>query len=138
MQHILQRERLEKKFVARVVIGRDGFGIGIDHQSFKPVFLQGERGVDAAIIKLNALADAVRAAAQDHHLAFRAGGPFVVAAIVGRVIVRRVGLELGGAGVHQAVARHEAGLFALGADGVLGLPGQMRDLAVGKSEGLGA
>ena len=69
VQHVFQRERLEKQFVARVVIGRNGLRIRIDHQRFEAVFLQRERGVDAAIIKFDALADAVRPAAENHHLA---------------------------------------------------------------------
>ena len=68
VQHVFERERLEKKFVARVVIGGNGFRIRIHHQRFEPVFLQRERRVNAAIIKFDALPDAVRAAAENHHL----------------------------------------------------------------------
>jgi hypothetical protein len=71
VQHVLERERLEKQLVARVVIGRDGFGIGIDHDGLEAVLLEREGGVDAAVIEFNALADAVRAAAEDHHLFLR-------------------------------------------------------------------
>jgi hypothetical protein len=46
----------------------------------------------------------------------------VVAAVVGGIIIRRVSLELGGAGVHEPVAGHEAEFFAQGADFVLGGP----------------
>ena len=137
VQHVFERERLEKQFVAGVVIRRNRFGIRIHHDGFKSVFLQRERGVDAAIIKFNALADAVRAAAENHHLLRGVAFDLVVAAIVGGIIIGRVSLELGGAGVHQTVARHEADVFALGADGVLGRAGEMGDLPVGKSERLG-
>jgi hypothetical protein len=68
VQHVLQRERLEKQLVAGVVIRGDGFGIRVDHDGLEAVLLERERGVDAAVIKLDALADAVRAAAEDHHL----------------------------------------------------------------------
>ena len=88
VEDVLQRERLEEKLVAGVVIGRDGFGVGIDHQRFEAVLLEGEGGVDAAIIELDALADAVWAAAQDHDFAFVAVLDFVVAAVVSGVIVR--------------------------------------------------
>ena len=137
VQDVFQGERLEEQFVAGVVIGGDGFRVGIDHQSFKAVLLQGEGGVNAAVIELDALADAVGAAAQNHDFAFGAGHGFVVAAIVGGVIVRGVGLELRGAGVHQTIAGRQAGFLAQGADGVLGLAGEMGDLAVGKTEGFG-
>ncbi len=93
--------------------------------------------MDAAIIKFNSLADAIRAAAENHHLLRGIAFHLVVATIVGGIIIRRVGLELGGAGVHEAVARHEPNAFAFGADGVLGCAGEMGDLPVGKSERLG-
>ena len=63
-------EGLEEELVAGVVIGGDGFGVGIDHDGFVPDFLEGEGGVDAAVIELDALADAVRAAAEDHDFLF--------------------------------------------------------------------
>ena len=137
VEDVLQGKRFEEELVAGVVIGGDGFGVGIDHQGFKAVLLQGEGGVNAAIIELDALADAVGAAAQNHDLALVAGPGFVVAAIVGGVIVGGVGLEFSGAGVHQTIAGDQAGLLAQGADGVLGLAGEMGDLAVGKTEGFG-
>jgi len=93
--------------------------------------------VNAAVIKFNSLTDAIRAATENHHLLRRVAFHFVVAAIVGGIIIWRVSFELGGAGVHEAVARHEADSFALGADGVFGGAGQMGDLPVGKSERLG-
>ena len=137
VQHVFQRERLEKKFVAGVVIGRDGFRVRVDHDGLEAVFLERERGVDAAIIELDALPDAVRPAAENHHLLRSLFFDLVVAAVVGRIVIGRVRLELGGAGVHQPVAGHEAELFPQGADFVLGLAGQIRDLPVGKSERLG-
>ncbi len=93
--------------------------------------------MDAAIIKFNALADAVRPAAENHDFFRGVAFHLVIAAIVGGIIIRRVSLELGGAGVHEAVARHEAEAFAFGADGILGGAGEMGDLPVGKSERLG-
>jgi len=66
--------------------------------------LSGERGVDAAVIEFDALADAIRSPAENHHLLFLGRAPFVVAAVVSRVVVGRVSLELGGAGVHETVS----------------------------------
>ena len=137
VQHVFERERLEKKFVAGVVIGRNGFGIGIDHDGFKAVLLERERGVDAAVIKFDPLADAIRPAAENHHFLLRGVFDLVVAAVVGRIIIRRVSLELGGAGVHEPVAGHEAEFFPQRADFVLGGAGQMGDLPVGETERLG-
>jgi hypothetical protein len=57
--------------------------------------------VDAAIIELDPLPYPIGAAAKNHDLPFGTGGAaFVVAAIVGGIIVGGVGLELGRAGVN--------------------------------------
>ena len=76
-----------------------------------PSLLQGEGGLAAAVVELDALADAVGAAAQDHDLVpFGPAG--LVFPLVGGVKVGGVGLELGGAGVHQLVDRIDAVLPA--------------------------
>ena len=67
-QHVFLRQRLEIQPVGSVVIGRDGLGITIDHNAFDLGVFQGKSGVAAAIIKLNALADAVWATAKDNRL----------------------------------------------------------------------
>ena len=132
-----ERERFEKKFVARVVIGGNRFGIRIDHQRFKAVFLQRKRRVHAAVIKLNALADAVGPAAENHHLARVATGAprrrrdrrwNNNKACKPRTPPRRC---------PPAGSWAQAQAFALGADGIFGLAGQMGDLAVGKAERFG-
>ena len=93
--------------------------------------------VDAAVIKLDALADAVGAAAENHDLLGGVALDLVITAVVGGIIIRRVSLELGGAGIHQAVTGNEVQLLPQCADFVLGGTGQMGDLPVGKSERLG-
>src|SRR5688572_28566634 len=90
-----------------------------------------------AIVEFDALADAVRAATQNHHLAFVGRTPFIVTAIVGRVEVRSVGFELRGARVHNAIARNDAKLLARGPHFVFRLPNEIGDLPVGKTERLG-
>jgi hypothetical protein len=77
VEHVLERERLEEKFVAGVVVGRDGLGVRVDHDGLVPDFLQREGGVDATVVELDALADAVRAAAEDHDLLLVAVADFV-------------------------------------------------------------
>src|SRR3546814_2288752 len=62
-----------------VVIGRDGFRVAVDHDGLEPGFLQRIGRMDAAIVEFDALADAVRAAAEDDDL--------------GRSEERRVGKE---------------------------------------------
>ncbi len=73
----------------------------------KPEFLQRERGVDAAVVELDALPDAVRPAAEDDDFLFPALAPLIFVA-VGGVVIRRVGLELRRAGVHEAVGGDDA------------------------------
>ena len=115
VEDVLVGERLEVEFVARVVIGRDGFRIRVDHDRFDPELAQGEGGVDAAIVEFDSLADAVWSAAEDHDFAFRARADLVLAP-VGGVIVGRVGFEFRGAGIDQPVGRDDAGGFAPCAD----------------------
>ena len=64
--HVFDGERLEEEPVARVVVGRDGLGVAVDHHRLVARVGQRERGVHAAVVELDALADAVRAAAEDH------------------------------------------------------------------------
>ena len=68
LQHVLERERLEIQAVAGVVVGRDGLGIRVDHHGLEADLAQREGRVHAAVVELDALADAVRAAAEDHDL----------------------------------------------------------------------
>ena len=48
---------------------RDGLRVAVDHDGLEAVFLQREGRMHAAVVELDALADAVRAAAEDHDLA---------------------------------------------------------------------
>lgn len=71
VQHILKGEGLEIEAIRDVVVGGDRLRIGVHHHRGEPFLLQREGGVDAAVVELDALTDAVRAAPQDHHLAAR-------------------------------------------------------------------
>ncbi len=65
----------------------------------------------AAVVELDALADAVRPAAEDHDLL--AFGPLgLVFAFVGRIQIGRERLELGAAGIDGIEYRFDALLFA--------------------------
>ena len=68
-QHVFKRERLEVQPVTGVVVGRHRLRVAIDHDGFVIVFAQGEGGVTATVIELNALPDAVGAAAKNDDLA---------------------------------------------------------------------
>ena len=100
--HVLGRQRLEVEAVGGVVVGRDGLGVAVDHHRLVAGGPQGHRGVDAAVVELDALADPVGPRAQDHHPG-AVRWPHLVLVLGGRVVVRRVGLELGAAGVHRLV-----------------------------------
>ena len=63
--------------------------------------------MNAAIIEFNALADAVRAAAQNHDLALVALAPFVLIAVRG-VVIGRVSFEFRRARIHEAIGRQNA------------------------------
>src|SRR6202011_1964789 len=77
VENIFEGQRLEIKFVARIVVGRDRFRIRIYHDCLKPLLLQSKRGVHATVIKLDALPDSIGSAAKDHHLLAIATGGFV-------------------------------------------------------------
>ena len=69
LEHVLERERLEVQPVARVVVGRDRLGVAVDHDRLEAGVRQRERRVHARVVELDALADAVRARAEDDDLA---------------------------------------------------------------------
>ena len=68
LQHVFQRQRLEVQAVGGVVVGRDGLGVAVDHDGLEPVLAQRQRRMHAAVVELDALADAVGTAAQHHDL----------------------------------------------------------------------
>ena len=83
-----------------VVVGADGLGVRVDHDHLVAVGPQGEGGLAAAVVELDPLADPVRAAAQDHDPR-PVADPRLVLVLVGRIVIGRDRLELGGAGVDQ-------------------------------------
>ena len=107
VEHIFERERLEVKFVARVVIRGDRFWIGVDHDGFKSELAQSKGRVHAAIVEFDSLADPVRAAAKDHNPAFAALAPLVLIAIR-RVVIRRVRFKLRRACIDEPIGRQDA------------------------------
>ena len=74
LEHVLERQRLEVQAVGGVVVGRDRLRVAVDHDGLEPVLAQRERRVHAAVVELDALPDAVRPAAQHHHLLPRSCG----------------------------------------------------------------
>src|SRR3972149_4430742 len=64
VHHVLERERLEVQPVGGVVVGRDRLGVAVDHDRLEPLLLEGEGGGATAGVELDALPDAVGAAAE--------------------------------------------------------------------------
>ena len=65
LQHLLDPQRLEVEPVGRVVVGRDGLRVAVDHHGLVAERAERLDGVDAAVVELDALADPVRARAED-------------------------------------------------------------------------
>ena len=101
-KYVLQGQRLEIQTIRGVVIGRDGLRVAIDHDGFITIFTQGESRVHAAIVKLDALPDTV-GTASEHHDFFTIGGCGLALLFVRRVEIRRIGRELGRAGINTLV-----------------------------------
>ena len=60
-EHVLERQRLEVQAVGGVVVGRDRLRVAVDHHRVAAGLADGHRRVHAAVVELDALADAVRA-----------------------------------------------------------------------------
>ncbi len=135
LQHILQRQRLEIQPVGSVVIGGHGFRIAVDHDGLEAVLAQRQRGMDAAVVKLDALADAVGPATQHHDLA-PVRGLCLAFLFIGRVHVGGAGREFRSTGVDALVGRAHAQFMAQSAHRVLVGDQQLRQAAVGKAGAL--
>ena len=115
LRDVLERQRLEVEAVARVVVGADRLRVAVDHHRLEAGVAQRERGVHAAVVELDALADPVRPAAEDddRRLGRRAD---LVLVLPRRVVVRRLGGELGRARVDRLERRHHPGRLTARAD----------------------
>src|SRR5690606_20908778 len=103
-QHVLERYRLEVQAIGGVVIGGHGFRVTVDHDGLVTVFTHRQRGVHTAVIKFDALANAVRATTKHHDLITAARVRFALF-IVGRVHVRGAGGKLRRTGIDALVHR---------------------------------
>ena len=107
-QHVLERERLEVEAVGGVVVGRDRLRVAVDHHRVAAQLADRHRGVHAAVVELDPLADAVGARAEDHDARPRPAPDLVasvsvgVRALPGGVVVGRARGELGCAGVDRS------------------------------------
>ncbi len=135
---VLEGERLEVEAVGGVVVGRDGLGVAVDHDRLVALGLERVRGVNAAVVKLDALANAVGAGREDHHaglLCLRALGGATV--LVGEVVVTRASSKLAGAGVDGLHERAHAHDLAHGTHDLLARPREVGNLTVREAKLLG-
>ncbi len=136
LQHVLERQRLEVQAVGGVVVRGDGLRVAVDHHGLVARLAQREGGVDAGVVELDALADAVGTGAQDDDRGLLAGRDLALL-VVGGVEVRRLRRELGGAGVDRLVHRAHAQRVPHLAHDVLAQPADLGDLDVGEAVPLG-
>ena len=104
--HPLEVEGLEVEAGRGIEVGADRLGVAIDEHAIESRFPQGSRGVHAAVIELDPLADADRARA-DHRHRRVAGADDLVFVFVGGVVIRGHRLELGGTGIDLTKGRLE-------------------------------
>ena len=85
--HVLGRQRFEVEPVRGVVVGRHRLGVAVDHDGLVAGVAQGHGGVDAAVVELDPLPDAVGARAEDDDPVPPRGTDLVLL-LVGGVVVR--------------------------------------------------
>src|SRR4029079_5088389 len=93
-------------------------GVAVDHDGLETVFAQRERGVDAAIVELDALTDPVRPAAENDDLLPRRRVRLALF-FVRAVEIRRERLEFGCARIDALEGGDESLFDARGANGFL-------------------
>ena len=142
---VLVGERLKVQAVGRVVVGRDGLGVAVDHDGLEAAGRQRVARVHAAVIELDTLANAVGAGAQDHRLGLvrRRGlvGSHALLGIRARavdvlvrlVVVLRGARELRSAGIDRLHAGDHAQTLAVGAHKALIGAGQRGNLGVARA-----
>src|SRR5262245_10767317 len=133
VQDLFQSQRFEIKLVRRIVIRADGFRIAVDHDGFITFFPQGEGRVHAAVVELDALADAIGATAQDHDL-FSLRRVGFVFPFVGRIEIGREGCKLSATGIHRAKNRFDALLLAQFPDLSFGAVRQRSEMRIGEAQ----
>ncbi len=122
-EDILQGQGLEVELVRGIIVRGDSLGVAVDDDRLEAELSEGHGRMDAAVIELDTLADAVGAAAQDHDLGLVCADGVLVLPDISRIVV---GAVLGPA--------HMDTFPALGA--AKGLAG-MADLILGDAEDLG-
>ena len=133
---VLSGEGLEVQPVVGVVVGGDSLGVAVHHDRLVAGGAQRLARMDAAIVELDALSDAVGARTADHHPRL-ARGPDLVGVLIGGIVVGRGRFELGRAGVDGLEGGQHAGGDAGLTDHAWSGAPKVGELAVGEAEPLG-
>ena len=111
-EDVLEGQRFEVKPVGGVVVGGHRLGVAVDHHRLEPDLAQRGRRVHAAVVELDTLPDAIRSRTEDEHLRLvglrRHLGLGGRVEFVAAVVIGRLGLELGRAGVDGLEHRVDA------------------------------
>ncbi len=132
-QYVFQRYRLEVQTVGGVVVGRNGFRVTVDHDGLKTIFAQCQRGVYAAVVKLDALTDTVWTAAQHHDFIAVDGRICFTLIFISGVHVGGVGGKFCCAGIHALVDRMQIVLVTQFANFRFANAGQFRQTRIGET-----
>ena len=140
-EDVFQGQGFEIEAVGGVVVGADSLRVAVDHDGFIARGGQRIAGVDAAIVELDPLADAVRAAAKDDDLPGLGGAGFAFhvahrRVFVGGIHVGGLRLELGGAGVDALEDGGDAEAGASAADLGFVAAGELGEAGVGEAHHL--
>ena len=133
LHDVFEGQRLEVQAVSGVIVGRYRLWVAVDHHGLISLAGKLKGGVHAGVVEFDALANAVRARAQDDDLALRAFrrrvdlGFGIGVQLIGAVVVWRLRLELAGARIDgledganahaPAQAAHAVFAVELGAQG---------------------
>ena len=138
-------ERLEIQAIACVVVGGHGFGVAVHHDGFVAGLMQRVARMHAAVVELNALANAVGTCAQNHGFGLVDGHDFRIAEarlrarsrnmgrFVGLIVVFGFAREFGRARVDGFERRHDAQALAIGAHNNFLRAREVGDLSIGKT-----
>ena len=132
IQHILNRQRFKIEFIGRIVVGRDCFGIAVDHDGLVSLFAKGVNAMNTAIVELDSLSDPVGPPPRmiTFFFAERTDSFFF---LVRRVMVRRVCFKFCSARVDSFENGSNAELLPQISDSIFIRLPKMCELFVGKS-----
>ena len=119
VHHVFKGQRLEIKLVGGIVVGRDRLGVAVDHDGLEAGIGKRVARMHAAVVELDALADAVRACAENHCALLGLGSDLALASVVGLVVVGRLARRFSRAGVDRFERGDDAERLAVRAHGKL-------------------